>query len=58
VFTTAVSCDKSLPESTSFDGGVYAGRRVFKNSIKNGFSIMRHAIPHTTNAFTQARLIS
>ena len=21
VFTTAVSCDKSLPESTSFDGG-------------------------------------
>jgi hypothetical protein len=58
MFTTAVSCDKSLPESNSFDGGVYPGRRVFKNSIKKGFSITCHGMPHTTNAFTQARSIS
>ena len=58
VFTTAISCDKSLPESASFDGGTYPGHKVLKNSIKNGFSITCHAIPQTTNAFIQAQLIS
>ena len=58
LFTIAVSCVRSCPESVSLEGGVYLGRNVFKNSIKNGFSITCQSISQMTKAFTQARLIS
>ena len=58
LFTIAVSCVRSCPESVSLEKGVYLGHNVFKNSIKNGFSIICQGISQMIKAFTQAWLIS
>ena len=54
LFTTAVSYVRNCPESISLEGGMYPGRNVLKNSIKNGFSIICQGIPHMVKAFTHA----